>query len=408
MYSAFISAAEGKRDSYQFPLALAQANILERHVTDIYTPDYLKKYFSYFKNNAISKKFLSRNHSLLSFEKIYSSKRLLSYLLIKYLFLKKVNIFHNFNQNILSKVVLELANKHDAGMFLYAGYAFYAFTNDKSNDRPRGLIQYHPHIGQSSKILLEDLEKYKYFTNAYEQIKQDMKDPTNIIELELSDKIICHSKFTEESVKKAGIPQEKIITFPYGINTNNIIFESKNQLTKPKEKCNFLFVGQGVHRKGLHHLLMAWKKANLKFSNLNIVSRYIDPEIKINAKMCDNINFLQNIDNNKKISIFKKNDIFVMPSIIEGFGYVYLEALSHGLFCIGTKNTGLKDISSKKTSRILDSGDIKNLSLRLKELEDIVITKGIDREMIKSSIKDFTWKNYREKVSETCKKVLLK
>ena len=97
-----------------------------------------------------------------------------------------------------------------------------------------------------------------------------------------------------------------------------------------------------------------------------------------------------------------------MPSIIEGFGYVYLEALSHGLFCIGTNNTGLKDISSKKTARILESGDVKNLTLRLKELEDIVITKGIDREMIKSSIRSYTWETYREKVSETCKKVLLK
>ena len=122
--------------------------------------------------------------------------------------------------------------------------------------------------------------------------------------------------------------------------------------------------------------------------------------------MSENINLLENIDNNEKKLTFHKNDVFVMPSIIEGFGYVYLEAFSYGLFCIGTKNTALKDISSNKTSRILESGDIENLSLILKELQDIVLTKGIDREMIKSSIKSYTWENYRQKVSETCKKVL--
>ena len=168
MYSAFITAAEGNRDSYQFPLALAQANILKKHVTDIYTPDHLKKYSEYFKKNAIFKKFLSRNNNLLSSESIYTSKRIVSYLFLKSLFFKKKNIFPNLNQRILSEVVLELANKNDTGMFLYAGYAFYAFSNDKRNDRPRGLIQYHPHIGQSSKIILEDLEKYTYLTNAYE------------------------------------------------------------------------------------------------------------------------------------------------------------------------------------------------------------------------------------------------
>ena len=143
-----------------------------------------------------------------------------------------------------------------------------------------------------------------------------------------------------------------------------------------------------------------------KFSSLKIVSRYIDPQIRINAEMSDNIYFHENIEN--IIIEYQKNDVFVMPSIIEGFGYVYLEALSQGLFCIGTKNSGLKDISTDKSSRIIETGDIENLSNSLNELQDIVLTKGIDREMIKSSIKDYTWENYREKVSNVCKKVLLK
>ena len=68
----------------------------------------------------------------------------------------------------------------------------------------------------------------------------------------------------------------------------------------------------------------------------------------------------------------------------------------------------VRDISSIKTARILKAGDIENLSLILKELQDVVLTTGLDREMIKSSIKSYTWENYRKKVSNTCKKVLNK
>ena len=406
MYSYFITAAEGNRDKYEFSLALHQSNILKKHVTDFYTPDLMKKYFSNFDKKIFLKKLLGRNNDLLSSKNIYSSKRLLSFLLLRMTLLKNSNNYSHTGQNILSNVALELAEKYNAAMFLYAGYAFNAYKNDKNLERPKGLVQYHPHIDQSSKIILADLEKYKYLTNAYSQIKTDMKDKTNIFELQISDKVICHSKFTKETIINAGIANEKIVIIPYGIDIKYNNSKIHNGLIKPKKRCNFLFVGQGIHRKGLHHLLKAWKKADLKFSSLNIVSRNIDPQIKINAEISDNTYLHENIEN---INIeYQKNDIFVMPSIIEGFGYVYLEAISHGLLCIGTKNSGLKDISTNLNSRIIETGDIENLSIILKELQEIVLTKGLDRELIKSSIKKFTWQNYREKVSNIAKKVLKK
>ena len=406
MYSHFITAAEGRRDGYQFSLALYNSNILKKHVTDFYTSDFIKKNFLYLKKTLLFRKFLKRNNNLLSSKVVYSSKRLISYLLIQNILSKKGINSRNTSQDIIGEVALELAEKYDSGLFLYAGYAFYAFKNDKNINRPKGLIQYHPHIDESARIILADLEKYKYLTDSYNQIKKDLEDKTNILELNKSDKIICHSKFTKETIINKGISKEKVITIPYGIDIEHNKSNSQNDLIKPKKRCNFLFVGQGIHRKGLHHLLIAWKKADLKFSNLNIVSRHIDPQIRINAEMSDNIFIHKNPE--EIIIEYQKNDVFVMPSIIEGFGYVYLEALSQGLFCIGTKNSGLKDISTYKSSRIIETGDIENLSSTLNELQDIVLTKGIDREMIKDSIKKFTWQNYQKQVSNVANELLKK
>ena len=41
--------------------------------------------------------------------------------------------------------------------------------------------------------------------------------------------------------------------------------------------------------------------------------------------------------------IYRENDIYVMPSIIETFGLVYAEAMSQGLPVIYTRGQGLID-----------------------------------------------------------------
>ena len=84
MYTSFITAAEGNRDSYEFALALSEVNILKKHITDFYTPNYIKKYFYNFDNNLLFKKFLTRDNRLLSSENVYISKKALFYTNYKY------------------------------------------------------------------------------------------------------------------------------------------------------------------------------------------------------------------------------------------------------------------------------------------------------------------------------------
>src|SRR5215510_8459243 len=45
-------------------------------------------------------------------------------------------------------------------------------------------------------------------------------------------------------------------------------------------------------------------------------------------------------------ALYQQHDLFVMPSLIEGFGLVYLEAMGQGLPIVCTENTGGADIIS--------------------------------------------------------------
>ena len=72
-----------------------------------------------------------------------------------------------------------------------------------------------------------------------------------------------------------------------------------------------------------------------------IVSNKIDPAI--GARAPSNVKFLTGLSDVELSQLFVNSDLFLMPSLIEGFGLVYIEALSRGLPIVYTDNTGPAD-----------------------------------------------------------------
>jgi glycosyltransferase involved in cell wall biosynthesis len=56
------------------------------------------------------------------------------------------------------------------------------------------------------------------------------------------------------------------------------------------------------------------------------------------------VRLVRGVNANDLTELFKSSSVFVMPSLVEGFGQVYLEALAHGCPVLGTANTGLPDV----------------------------------------------------------------
>jgi glycosyltransferase involved in cell wall biosynthesis len=62
------------------------------------------------------------------------------------------------------------------------------------------------------------------------------------------------------------------------------------------------------------------------------------------AKGISNVHLTHGVGANHLQELFKSSSLFAMPSLVEGFGQVYLEALAHGYPVLGTPNTGLPDL----------------------------------------------------------------
>jgi len=96
---------------------------------------------------------------------------------------------------------------------------------------------------------------------------------------------------------------------------------------------------------------------------------------------------------------YQKNHVFVLPSLYEGFGSVYVEAMASGLPCIAISNKNKK--YNVAADEIIDAGingllmkenDSVELSLLIKSLfEDPAKYNKFSLESRKSVIKNYTW-----------------
>ncbi|HEV2834991.1 MAG TPA: glycosyltransferase, partial [Pyrinomonadaceae bacterium] len=204
-----------------------------------------------------------------------------------------------------------------------------------------------------------------------------------------ADLVFCASDFTRQSLLQVGAPEEKCRVVSYGIDVNNTPLE-------PAENFEALFVGAGSQRKGLHHLLFAWQRARLpKDSRLTLVCRTIDSGILELVQKTPNVKLIRGLRHTDLLNQFRKSALFVMPSLVEGFGQVYLEALAQGCPVLGTTNTGLPEIGGDAV-HLVQPGNIDQLTAMLEQLSAALPGNLSIREAARNSAAKFPWSRFRQ------------
>ncbi len=403
-----VTAAAGRRDGYQVPVALSEAGLLASHVTDQYLLDGLQPLFERVANVGASeqlRRLSRRHHPQLPSRLVHCSRRLVLTQLAQRLW-PALSQRWSDDQDPISWTALRLAQQKDASLLLHMGYAHYAFMAESRQKRRRGLVQYHPHITESARILLADLERYPALSDAREQLRIDAQDPTNAEELERADLVVCNSQFTARTCALLGVNPEMLRVIPFGIQP--LPTPAPRPSTRELGCCRFLFVGSGLHRKGLHHLLEAWRNAQLQHSKLTLVCRVIDPQIRSNFSLPEGVELQSAVSQQQLEELYSAADVFVLPSLVEGFGYVYLEALARGCFCVGTENTGLPDIAAVGAARLVQAANPAQLIETLQDLEEQAFSQGFDREAIAASIRPWTWSRFRRDLVDATQQHLLR
>ena len=147
------------------------------------------------------------------------------------------------------------------------------------------------------------------------------------------------------------IPNEKIAVINMGVNREIFRQQDKTALRKklglPEAEKVLLFVGNLICAKGLDDLIAAYKQMIAEESNLSLhmIGEPKDlayfTELKQKIEDVDSIT-IHNAMNQKDVAEWMAAaDLFVLPSHIEGFGLVALEAMACGLPVMGSDVGGL-------------------------------------------------------------------
>ncbi|GHV39958.1 hypothetical protein FACS189490_04390 [Clostridia bacterium] len=135
---------------------------------------------------------------------------------------------------------------------------------------------------------------------------------------------------------------EKSVLIPNGIDKFWIdnIFPLIKRIN-PKN-IKLIFAGNVNKNKNLEIVAKAAEYLNKRKFNIifTIVGNVTNKKLAIKLQKYPCINLVGRVDKELLIEYYRSNDIFVMPSITESFGLVYLEAISQGLPVIYSRNQG--------------------------------------------------------------------
>jgi glycosyltransferase involved in cell wall biosynthesis len=161
---------------------------------------------------------------------------------------------------------------------------------------------------------------------------------------------------------------------------------------------HIVFVGQICGRKGVGYLAQAFQDADLPSgSTLTLVGTSINGFAEYILSHFSNIQHIEFTNQWELSQLYRNKDLFVMPSLIEGFCLSAIEAMASGIAVLVTPET-IDNIQINQVDGLTAlSADVKSLQIQLEwasqnPLRMIQIArKGALR------VREFTWNSYGEK-----------
>jgi glycosyltransferase involved in cell wall biosynthesis len=188
------------------------------------------------------------------------------------------------------------------------------------------------HHAMQDKILDED--KYGARTWAGKRLRLRKR-----IEVELADKIICVSELAKRSYVDAGVDGNRIVVNQVGCDVRKFAAPAESSRSgAPK----FVFVGIPVYRKGFDLLAASYTR---------LLVHYPDAELHVvgDAAMAGRLMAGNQVHIHGKLShdqlskLLAQMDCLVLPSRLESFGMVVVEALAAGVPVIVSDQAGASE-----------------------------------------------------------------
>lgn len=159
-------------------------------------------------------------------------------------------------------------------------------------------------------------------------------------ELELADQIVVNSAWSNELLVRQGVPAAKIRIIPLAYEgTPASRPQQLPDLVTPKQPLTVLFLGQVILRKGVGQLfetIRMLKGAPIRFVFAGPIGIKVPDDILANPA----VQLLGAVNRQQAIELYGSSDLFILPTLSDGFAITQLEAMAYGLPVIASRFCG--------------------------------------------------------------------
>ncbi|AFY37236.1 glycosyl transferase group 1 [[Leptolyngbya] sp. PCC 7376] len=336
----------GAREHYSIPRSLEQAGQLGALFTDAWVkPDSL---LNKLPINSL-KSLGDRHHSALSQSSIYSATNQLILFEAQQRLLKtsawpRMIARNDWYQRQIIRKLKQISSQYSTSKIVVFSYSYAAleiFKYAKSQGWMTVLGQIDPGI-EEEKIVIAEAQKYTDLAPDWQPVSSEYWDNWRQ-ECELSDYILVNSEWSRQLLVQGDVMPAKIKTVPlvYKMPSNAQNFQRQYPDTFTGDHpMRVLFLGLVTLRKGIRACLEAITSLieddTIEFwfvGNQQI-------EIPEALRDCRNIHWVGAVPRSETANYYQQADVFLFPTLSDGFGLTQLEAQAWRLPIIASKHCG--------------------------------------------------------------------
>jgi glycosyltransferase involved in cell wall biosynthesis len=226
-----------------------------------------------------------------------------------------------------------------------------------------------------------------------------------------ADKIIAVSKFTKDDIVKTyKINPDKIEVIWNGYDSDKYK-KIENAKAKLKEKYNItddfiLFIGRLELKKNIPRLIEAFAKFKKRHNQDNhklvlvgtkgLTFPLVEEQIK-KYNLADQIIFPGWIPDDDLPTFLSASDLFVFPSLFEGFGIPVIEAMACECPVICSKTTSLPEVAGEAALMF----DPENVDEIVARIEQVVLNETVSESLITKGLERITYFSWEKCARET-------
>lgn len=218
-----------------------------------------------------------------------------------------------------------------------------------------------------------------------------------------ADQIIAVSEDTKNAVKdRFGVPDEKITVVHNGVDHER--FSPGDTGFHGKIRIGYL--GGISQHKNVSTLIEAYLSMDSDRDTELVIGGFGPRQEQLQREYIgkEDVVLKGGIPEEEKVGFYRSMDIFVFPSLAEGFGLPLLEAMACGIPAISSNSTSLPEVGGD-AALYFDPRDEKELA---EKLEMLVDDPGLRDEVAEKCLersREFSWEKTAKKTSEVYEKL---